>query len=150
MRRNVVVEMALILAAALTGMAPAVAHAQASAGAAPSVRMIAPPATSPTPAFGFEPSLPPEQQGAREQELYPSERIRSVHAPAFVRSATRTVRMSPTSGMRMGLSGWTSPRVPYDFQESSGGAAFGLTIEWGVPMEPPAEAAPQTAPPSQR
>ena len=43
--------------------------------------------------------------------------------------------------MRMGLSGWTAPRIPFDDRESSGFPAFGFTIEWGTPMEPPAEPA---------
>ena len=53
-----------------------------------------------------------------------------------------TTRTSRTSGIRMGLSGWTAPRIPFDDRESSGFPALGLTIEWGTPMEPPAEPAP--------
>ncbi len=45
--------------------------------------------TEPTPEFGFERGIPPEQKGAREQEFYP-ERTRSIHQPAFVKGAART------------------------------------------------------------
>ena len=97
--------------------------------------------------FGFEWGIPPEQHGAREQDFFPGERTRSIHQPAFLRGATTTTRTSQTSGVRWGLSGWTAPRVQYDSnRESSGGAAFGLTIEWGTPMEPPTE----PTPPAQR
>jgi hypothetical protein len=42
--------------------------------------------------------------------------------------------------MRVGLSGWTAPRVMFDSQrESSGGLAFGLTIQWGAPLPDPDE-----------
>ena len=76
-----------------------------------------------------------------------SERTRSIHQPAFLRGAVKTVRTSKTSGVRVGLSGWTAPRVPFDSQrESSGGVAFGLTIEWGTPLPEPT----QPAPPAQR
>jgi hypothetical protein len=45
--------------------------------------------------------------------------------------------------VRWGLSGWTAPRIPFDSNiESSGGAALGLTFEWGTPMEPPADPTP--------
>jgi hypothetical protein len=104
------------------------------------VGVVAPPPTQLPPDFGFEPAIPPEQGGAREEEFYP-ERTRSIHQPAFVKGAVKTMRTSRTSGVRVGLSGWTAPRVPFDDRESSGGPAFGLTIEWGTPMEAPAEPA---------
>jgi len=109
------------------------------------VGVTAPRPSEPPTEFGFEWGIPPEQHGAREQEFYP-ERVPTVHQPAFLRGATKTTRTSRTSGVRWGLSGWTAPRVPFDDRESSGGAAFGLSIEWGTPLEPPAEA----APPAQR
>jgi hypothetical protein len=133
------------------GQAPA--QTSPDPGASPSsaptgsvgVGVVAPPPTQPTPEFGFERGIPPEQGGAREQEFIPSERTRSIHQPAFLRGATKTTRTSRTSGVRWGLSGWTAPRVPFDSQrESSGGAALGLTIEWGTPLEPPVEPAPPT------
>jgi hypothetical protein len=111
----------------------------------PSVDVVAPVPPRPGPDFGFEPAVPEAQQGAREPESYP-ERTRSVHAPAFVKSAVTTVRTSRTSGVRVGLSGWTAPRVPFDFRESSGGIALGLTIQWGVALPEPG--LPPTAPPS--
>ena len=108
---------------------------------------MAPPPSRPRRSSASSRASRPEQDGAREQEFYPPERTRSIHQPAFLRGAARTIRTSRTSGVRVGLSGWTAPRIPFDIQrESSGGAAFGLTIEWGTPLEPPAE----PAPPAQR
>jgi hypothetical protein len=92
--------------------------------------------------------MPPGQEGAREEEFYP-ERTRSIHQPAFVRGAVATKRTSQSSGVKVGLSGWTAPRVPFDSQrESSGGAAFGLTIQWGVPLPEPGEPAASGSPAS--
>ena len=51
------------------------------------------------------------------------ERTRSIHQPAFLRGAVKTVRTSKTSGMRVGLSGWTAPRVPFDYRASR-------AVEW--------------------
>jgi hypothetical protein len=129
------------LASLLVAVMPAGAQTSpASPGpaGAPGWGVVAPPPTQPVPEFGFEPAIPPEQGGTREEEFYP-ERTRSIHQPAFVKGTVRTMRTSPTSGVRVGLSGWTAPRVPFDFRESSGGVAFGLTIEWGAPMEEPTE-----------
>jgi hypothetical protein len=141
-----VLSVATSLAAALVGASPILAQTQpapkttTSPGVAgsPGVGVVAPPPTQPAPEFGFEPGIPPDQGRAREEEFYP-ERTRSIHQPAFVKGANRTIRTSRTSGVRVGLSGWTAPRVPFDMQESSGGVAFGLTIEWGSPLEPPVE-----------
>jgi hypothetical protein len=102
--------------------------------------LVAPPPVPPAPEFGFEESLPLERGGIREQESY-AERPRGVYAPAFVRSTVRTVRTSKSSGLRMGLAGWTATRVPFDDQNAGGGPAFGFTIEWGVPLPPPDERA---------
>jgi hypothetical protein len=109
--------------------------------AAPQVGIVAPQPAPGGPEFGFEPAFPPEQTGVREENFYP-ERLRSTHQPAFLRGGTTTIRTSRTSGVRVGMSGWTAPRILYDMRESSGGAAFGLTIEWGTPMEPPPESTP--------
>jgi hypothetical protein len=97
------------------------------------------PAPAPRPELGLEPTRPPEEVGAREQEFYPGQLIRSRHEPAFVRPFVTSVPTSATSMARVGLSGWTAPAVPYDAPDS-GGVAFGLTIEWGVPrleVKPP-------------
>jgi hypothetical protein len=126
-----------------TSGAPTPAPAPGSVG----VGVVAPRPPEPPTEFGFEWGIPPEQHGAREQDFFPGERTRSIHQPAFLRGATTTTRTSRTSGVRWGLSGWTAPRVQYDSnRESSGGAAFGLTIVWGTPMEPPTE----PTPPAQR
>jgi hypothetical protein len=103
----------------------------------PGVGVVAPQPTHPAPAFGFEPALPPEQGSPRQDDH--GERARSVYQPAFVKGAVNTLRTSRTSGVRVGLSGWTAPRIPFDDREASGGPAFGLSFEWGTPMEPPAE-----------
>jgi len=109
----------------------------------PNVNLTAPPpaAVPGAPDFGFEPTLPPGQEGAREQEFYPTDPVTTIHAPAYLKGATTMVRTGARSGMRIGLSGWTAPRVPFDDRESSGGAALGLSIDWGRPMpEAPAPA----------
>lgn len=130
--------------------APAASGAPASPGSV-GVGVEAPRPHEPYTEFGFESGIPPEQKGAREQEWYPGERLRTIHQPAFLRGATKTSRTSRTSGVRWGLSGWTAPRVLYDSnRESSGGASFGLTFEWGTPMDPPAEAPAESTPPAKR
>src|SRR5262245_8941849 len=121
-------------ALAQTPPATGVARTPGSQG----VTVVAPPSRPPAPEFGFEESIPLERGGLREEESY-GERTRAVYAPAFLRGATKTVRTSKTSGMRFGLSGWTATRIPFDDQNASGGPALGLTVEWGVPLEPPAE-----------
>ena len=134
------------LAAVLVGASPAVAQTPPVSGTPtspggvgpPGLGVVAPRPTPPAPEFGFEESVPLELGGIREEASYP-ERTRAVYAPAFLKSAVKTVRTSRTSGLRIGLSGWTSTRIPFDDQNSSGGPAFGLTIEWGKPLEPPAE-----------
>ena len=106
----------------------------------PSIGVVAPQPTQPSkpaPDFGFEPALPPEQ-GAPSEDAH-GERTRTIYQPAFVRGVVTTKRTSRTSGIRMGLSGWTAPRIPSDDPQSNGFPAFGFTIEWGTPMEPPAE-----------
>jgi hypothetical protein len=119
------------------------------AGTSVGVGVVAP--SPPPPEFGFERAIPPGQEGAREEEFYPPERTRTIHKPAFVRGAVTTMRTSRTSGVRVGLSGWTAPRVPFDSQrESSGGPAFGLTIQWGAPLPEPEEPAPPAQPPAQK
>jgi hypothetical protein len=158
-RAFLVLSSVMALTATLVGAGPVLAQTVPAAGTAPAAGSAPPPgagsvgvgvvapAPSPTrPEFGFESGIPPGQEGAREEEFYP-ERTRSIHQPAFVRGAVKTVRTSKTSGVRVGLSGWTAPRVPFDSQrESSGGLSFGLTIEWGTPLPEPT----QPAPPAQR
>jgi hypothetical protein len=139
-----VLSVAGLLAAVLVGVSPAAAQTPpasgtpASPGAAGSLGVVVTPQPSqPAPEFGFERALPPEQGSPREEDY--GERTRTIYQPAFVKGAVKTTRTSRTSGIRMGLSGWTAPRIPFDDRDSSGFPAFGLTIEWGTPMEPPAE-----------
>jgi hypothetical protein len=111
----------------------------------PGIHVVAPAPAHPIPDFGFESALAPEQGTPREDGHL--ERTRTIYQPAFVKGGVKTTRTSRTSGVRGGLSGWTGSRIPYDFRESSGFPAFGLTIQWGAPMaEEPAE----PAPPAQR
>jgi hypothetical protein len=146
-----VLSVAGLLAAVLVGLSPVTAQTPpppgtgTSSGTAgsPGIGVVAPQPTQPTqpskraPDFGFEPALPPEQ-GAPSEDAH-GERTRTIYQPAFVKGAVKTTRTSRTSGIRVGLSGWTAPRIPFDDRDSSGFPAFGLTIEWGTPMEPPAE-----------
>jgi hypothetical protein len=111
---------------------------------APGVEVVAPTPPRPAPEFGFERG-PRSPDRPREGEFYP-ERARSVHDPAFVSGAATTVRTSRTSGVRFGLSGWTAPRVPFDFRESGGGPAIGLSFVWGVPLPPEPEPVAPPAP----
>lgn len=135
-----------VLALALFVTAPATAQEPAPETAPPpptgdfGVRVPAPP---PTPRLRLEPTHPPEETRAREQDYYPSELVRSQHEPAFVAPFVADVPTSATSSVRVGLSGWTAPRVPFDDRASTGGLAFGLTISWGAPVAP-AKAAPVT------
>jgi hypothetical protein len=147
-----------LLAAMLAGVSPAVAQTPPPSGTAPSsgtagpqgFGVVAPQPTQPAqpsksaPDFGFEPALPREL-GVPSEDAH-GERVRTIYQPAFVKGAVKTTRTSRTSGIRVGLSGWTAPRIPYDDRNDSGFPAFGLTIEWGTPMEPPAE----PTPPDQR
>lgn len=113
----------------------------------PSVGVKAPPPERPPAELGLEPTQPPEQQGAREQEFYPGP-VRSRHEPAFVTPFTGRVPVSRRSAVRFGLSGWTAPALPFDMPEASGGLAFGLTVLWGVPA--PEEKSPEATPPRER
>jgi hypothetical protein len=149
-RAFLVVSAVATLAAILGGPSTVLAQTPPVEGSAPSrpparpsvgVGVVAPTPPPSAPEFGFETGMPPDQGGTREEEFY-SERTRSIHQPAFVRGAVTTKRTSRNSGVRVGLSGWTAPRIPFDSQrESSGGAAFGLTIQWGVPLPDPSEPA---------
>ena len=99
--------------------------------------VVAPQPAPPSPEFGFEESIPLQQGGLREQRSIPEPNLGGVYAPAFVRNGSGVVRTSQTSGMRMGLSGWTATRVPYDDRNNQGGPAFGFSLEWGKPLPPP-------------
>jgi hypothetical protein len=148
MKQLIAIAMAGIAWAVLTGGA---AEAQQPTGtpAAPppsefGTRAPAP-APAPRPELGLEPTRPPEEVGAREQEFYPAQLIRSRHEPAFVRPFVTNVPTSQTSMARIGFSGWTAPAVPYDAPDS-GGVAFGLTIEFGMPR--PETKVPEAAEPA--
>jgi hypothetical protein len=125
-RQFQVLSVATVLAATVIGVSPIVAQTPAASGTTPApgavtspgVGVVAPHSTQPPPEFGFEPALPPEQGTSPED--YHGERRRSLYQPAFVKGAVNM-------------------RIPYDDPQSSGGPAFGLTIEWGTPLEPPAE-----------
>jgi hypothetical protein len=113
------------------------AAAQSPPAAAPTgLELTAPPAAPRGPEFRIEPTMPLEQQGAREQEFF-HERVLSRHEPAFIQPFVADAPSSRTTRVRVGLSGWTAPRVPYDSLDATGGLAFGLTILWGAPAAPP-------------
>src|SRR5262245_12167168 len=141
----------LVAASPVMGQTPPPAGHVTSRGTtatSPGSGVVAPqPILPPSPEFGFEESLPLLQQGLREQEAFP-ERTYGVYAPAFGRSATTTVRTSRTSGVQMGLSGWTATRIPYDDRNNTGGPAFGFTVQWGKPLPPPVEPAATPDPPA--
>ena len=136
-----------LLTLILLGGAPASAQTPPAEGGSPAPAApassgsvtVTPQPTQPQtrPDFGFEDVLPPEQGSPRGEDY--GERTRTIYQPAFVKGAVKTTRTSRTSGVRYGLSGWTAPRIPFDDRESSGFPAIGITIEWGAPMEPPAE-----------
>jgi hypothetical protein len=136
-----------LLAIVLAGSAPAWAQTAPASGTSPAPGaaspgvgvVVTPPSTPHPPDFGFEPALPPEQGSPREEDY--GERTRTIYQPAFLKGAVKTTRTSRTSGIRFGLGGWTAPRIPFDDKDSSGFPAFGLIVEWGTPMEPPAEPA---------
>jgi hypothetical protein len=113
---------------------------------APGVGVIAPQPVPPSSEFGFEESIPLLQGGIREQQSFPEPNLGGVYAPAFFTAGSTTVRTSQTSGMRMGLSGWTATRIPYDDRNNQGGPALGFSLEWGKPLPPPAEPAKPEAP----
>lgn len=98
-----------------------------------SLDVTAPAAVPPAFELGLQPAMPMEQTGSREQEFYPGT-VRSRHEPAFVTPLVSTVPVSGSSAIRIGLSGWTAPAVPFDIPQATGGVAFGLTIVWGVPV----------------
>ncbi len=126
-------------AGAQTPPAPGTNPEPGATGGSPGVGVsVTPPAAARPSSFIFEWSLPPEEKSPPNDY---GERTRTIFQPAFVNGASRTTRTSRTSGIRYGLSGWTAPRIPFDDRDSSGFPAIGLTIEWGVPMEPPAEPA---------
>ena len=135
---------ALVLVLLGLAAVPAPASAQQRG---PGVDVTAPPPARPTPEFGLEPTLPPEQRGSREQEFYPGA-VRSRHEPAFVTPFVTTVPVSQSSAVRAGLSGWTAPAVPFDIPQSTGGVAFGFTLVWELPVR--GADAPLTAGPEQR
>jgi len=136
-------EAILIVVVALAGVG-GVATAQEP----PKAVDLTAPAPAPKPLeFGIEPTMPPEQQGSREQEFYPGP-VKSRHEPAFIKPFVTTVPTSRSSGIRVGLSGWTAPAVPFDIPQATGGVAFGLTIVWGVPLAE--KKAPEAEPPGQR
>jgi hypothetical protein len=133
------------LAALLVEVSPVMGQTPPSAGnitsrgtpGVPGVGVVAPQPIPPSPEFGFEESLPLQQGGLREQQSFPEPNLGGVYAPAFVRAGSTTIRTSQTSGLRMGLSGWTATRIPYDDRNNGGGPAFGFTLEWGKPLPPP-------------
>jgi hypothetical protein len=89
--------------------------------------------------FWLERTLPAEQRGTRDRDLYPTG-ARSTYDPAFLAAATTTVRTGPRGGVRLGLSGWTSQALPFptpqgDTPFAVGDPAIGVSLMWEVPVE---------------
>jgi hypothetical protein len=61
----------------------------------------------------------------------PARDTRVEHAPAFIAPFVGTYDTT-TGGGQYGLSGWTSPNVPFDpaSREVNGWFSFGLTLTW--------------------
>jgi len=123
----------LLLVLALAGGIVSAAAAQDQ------LKIIAPPPPPPekAPPEFVIPGQPAELTRPREQDFYP-DRIRSRHDPAFIVPFTATVPTGPTSGVRVGLSGWTAPAVPGENvlkREAGGALAFGLSFAWDVEVE---------------
>jgi hypothetical protein len=101
----------------------------------PSVDVAAPQPASKAPGFELERTMPLDQRGIRDGQYYPGYDVKSEHDPAFVHPLVKTIATSPTSGVRVGLSVWTAPALPYDIPQETGGVAFGLSFIWSVPVE---------------
>ena len=151
MKRLVVMIVPTVFAALAAGLParPALAQPAASpqtpaSAPAPAVpiEVTTPGAVPPPRGFRLAPTMPFEEPGIREQEFYPGYEIRSRHEPAFIEPLVTRVRLSPTSGGRVGLSGWTAPAVPFDIPQATGEVAFGLTFSWGEPVDEKKEPAP--------
>ena len=118
----------VLLAGWVAGGASALAEEPPQKGI--EVRVPPPPRA---PGVRFEPGQPREMDRVREEEHYP-ERIGARHEPAFLAPLSVTVPTGPGTTVRAGLAGWTAPRVPRDDREATGGAAFGLTLKWGISL----------------
>jgi hypothetical protein len=103
--------------------------------------VTAPSPAPPTPELGLQRTLPLEQRRGREQDFY-FDPPKARYEPAFITPFVATVPTGKETGVRFGLSGWTAPAVPFDIPQNSGGVAFGLTFQWGVPLGEAQPAAP--------
>ncbi len=141
--KSLVRNLGVIVPVTVLALGVAMAGAAGAQQAAPAkpLDVTAPPTVPPRPELGLEPTMPPDQRGAREQDFYPGYELKSLHEPAFVTPFVGTVPTSRTSGVRMGLSGWTASGIPFDIPQAAGGVAIGLTFMWSVPVaEKPAPA----------
>jgi hypothetical protein len=127
-----------LTATVLAGVTTGPAWAQQQSPAAPqSVDVTSPEPSPKAPGIRLERSMPLEQRGTRDNEYYPGYNVKSEHNPAFVQPFVKTIPTSQSSGVKVGLSGWTAPAVPYDIPQAGGGAAFGITLMWFVPVPAP-------------
>lgn len=102
------------------------------------VEITAPPPERVRPPEFILPGQPPEVTHPHEADFRP-DNIRTRHDPAFIAPFTTTVRTGPNTAVRVGLSGWTAPPGRGDLimaRETSGWFALGLTIVWGISVEP--------------
>jgi len=131
-----------VVATVVAGVTMGLAEAQQQSPAPPgSVDVTSPEPSPKAPGIRLERTMPLEQRGTRDNEYYPGYNVKSEHDPAFVEPFVKTIPTSRTSGVKVGLSGWTAPALPYDIPQAGGGVAFGITFSWFVPL-PPASAPP--------
>lgn len=114
------------------------------------IEIVAPPPERPIlPPDLVTPGQPPEVTHPSEADFRP-DNVRTRHDPAFIVPFTTTVRTGPNTAVRLGLSGWTAPPGyggSLVARETSGWFALGLTVVWGVSVEPE-KAKASSAPPA--
>lgn len=129
-----------VLSVALRGLAASAAFFPAAPAWAQGrqVEIVAPPPERAIPREIVTPGQPPQMTRPREAD-FRSDNIRTRHDPAFITPLTTTTRTGPNTAARIGFSGWTAPPAKDNAvvaRENSGLFALGITIIWGIPVEP--------------
>lgn len=102
------------------------------------IEIVAPPPEVAVPREVITPGPPPDVTRPREADFRP-DNIRTRHDPAFITPLTTTTRTGPKTAVRIGFSGWTAPPGKVNAvvaREHSGLFALGISIVWGIPVEP--------------